>query len=222
MSPRAPRPSRGLSTFVPDNADALPHYLVLPGRTMPLEWREVFGRDCPVELEIGCGNGRFLALHAPQHPETGFFGIEISAKYAVLAAERMLKRRIENVRVSAAEANQFLDLYVAPRSLQAVHIYFSDPWPKRRHARRRLFQYDFLERVVAALATEGTVHVRTDVDTYFADIVTLFVEHPAFVIDRYGEQFEFPEAELEMTGFESKALRQGRRVFYLHLRRRSA
>ncbi len=214
MSPRSPRPSSALSP-VADEALNLSSYLHLPSLGRPLNWREIFGNDRPVELEIGCGNGRFLALHAPQHPQTNFIGIEISAKYAVLAAQRIAKYKIPNVKISAADANPFLDERVPDESLSAVHIYFSDPWPKRRHARRRVFQYHFLDRLADALIPGSPLYIRTDVDWYFADIVTLVAEHPSFAITHYGEQIEFPEQELDMTGFESKALRQGRRVFYL-------
>lgn len=217
MSPRAPRPSSSLSNFIPAEAENLTSYVILQNQLRPLDWQAVFGNMAPVELEIGCGNGRFLALHAPANPDVNFFGIEISAKYAVLAAQRMAKRAVANVRISAAEAGQFLDDYVRPHSLRAIHIYFSDPWPKKRHARRRVFQYAFLDQLARALPRGGMVHVRTDVDWYFADILTLFAEHPGFDIVSYGRQMEFPEEELQMTGFESKALRQGRRVHYLNM-----
>ena len=105
-------------------------------------------------------------------------------------------------------------------SLAAVHIYFSDPWPKRRHARRRLFQWPFLELLAEAAAAGAPIHVKTDVADYFALIVSLFAEHPAFELLSYGEQMEFPEEDLEMTGFESKARRQGGRVLCLEARRR--
>ncbi len=217
MSPRAPRSSPNLA--LPEDAEVPEAFFPLAGASAPLHWLEIFGREAPVELEIGCGNGRFLSLHAPLHKEINFFAIEIAAKYALLAARRMDKREVGNVRVSAAEANEFLERWVAPGSLQAMHIYFSDPWPKRRHARRRLFQYSFLNRVARAVRENGMVYIRTDVDWYFADILTLFVEHPLYEMLTFGEQTEFPQDDLLMTGFESKALRQGRRVFFLTLRR---
>ncbi|MCX7015712.1 MAG: tRNA (guanosine(46)-N7)-methyltransferase TrmB [Candidatus Sumerlaeota bacterium] len=205
----APLPEAGLPTT----------WLDLAPQPAPLVWREVFGRAAPVELEIGCGNGRFLAREAPRRPEACFLGIEQSRKYSLMAARRLEKQGAANARAACAVAEEFLAERVARGSLAAVHIYFSDPWPKRRHARRRLFQWTLLNLLADAAGPGAALHVKTDVDWYFELIMSLFIEHPAFELLSFGEQLEFPEEDLEMTGFESKAHRLGGRVFFLEARR---
>jgi tRNA (guanine-N7-)-methyltransferase len=220
MSPRAPRSSAGRGAEAPLSPEAAKNRLDLNGRDGPLLWGEVFGREAPVELEIGCGNGRFMARMAAQRPERNFLAIEQSRKYACLAAERLAKHDVRNARAACAKAHDFLERWTTPGSLDGVHILFSDPWPKRRHAKRRLFRRPFLDLLARSVAPKAPVQVKTDVDWYFADIVALFIEHGAFGLETYGEQIEFPDEDLQMTGFESKAQRLGRRVFFLEARRR--
>ena len=222
MSPRGPRSSlsSGDAPTEFDPAEASPNYLHVGDRKIPLVWDEIFETARPVELEIGCGNGRFVALEAARRPETNFWALERNLKYALLAASRVSKKDLANARVSCAEAGDALVRLISPASLAATHVYFSDPWPKRRHARRRLFQRPFLDAVARAVEPGGALRIRTDVDWYFADIVSLVIEHPEFEITQYGQQLEFPEDELEMTGFESKALRSDRNVYYVYASRR--
>ncbi len=173
-------------------------------------------------MEIGCGNGRFLVQAAIDNPDRCFFGLERSHKYAVMTAERLAKRGVVNALAGSAEAEDFLGRLVPPRSLDAIHIYFSDPWPKKKHTKRRLFQWEFLDQLAEAAKPQGTIFVRTDVAWYFADVISLFIEHPAFAMMDFGEQIDFPEEERLMTGFESKAQRLGRRVFFFAAKVRSA
>ncbi len=189
----------------------------MPG---PLDWFELFGRRAPVELEIGCGNGRFVAREAAARPETDFLAVDRARPYASLAARRLAKAALANARAGCAEAEDLLERLVAPASLDAAHIYFSDPWPKRRHAKRRLFQWPFLGLLARALKPGAIARVKTDVDWYFADIAALFAEHGAFDLVEFGEQRDFPEDETAMTGFESKAAVKRGRVFFLAARRK--
>ncbi len=118
-------------------------------------WSELFGNDHPVELEIGVGKGNFLVRRAMAHPERNFFGIEWANEFYKIALDRIERRGLSNARVIRADARQFM-LDLCPRdSLLCLHIYHPDPWPKKRHNRRRLIQAPFLECAVERLLPPG-------------------------------------------------------------------
>src|SRR5262249_17858029 len=114
-----------------------PYLLPLPQKPAPYLWPEVFHNDQLVEIEIGFGKGLFLLGAAQANPTTNFVGVENARKYQLLAAARMAKRGLTNVRLANADARVFLRDFVGAESCQAVHLYFPDPWWKRRHLKRR-------------------------------------------------------------------------------------
>src|SRR3954466_15088321 len=99
----------------------------------PIDWRELFSNDHPVELEIGMGKGTFLTEQARARPETNFFGIEWARWFWRYASDRLRRHNCLNARTVRAEASFFLTEFVPDASLSALHIYFPDPWPKARH-----------------------------------------------------------------------------------------
>jgi tRNA (guanine-N7-)-methyltransferase len=145
--------SRALRTF-----DDLPK---------PFDFESLFGRPGPVELEIGSGKGLFLATAAAAHPERNFFGTEVVAKYARFAAARCVQRELENVRVMSGDALRLLSELVSDGSLAAVHVYFPDPWWKKRHHKRRVFRPSFVKDVERTLVPGGRLHFWTDVEEYY-------------------------------------------------------
>ncbi|MDW8266265.1 MAG: tRNA (guanosine(46)-N7)-methyltransferase TrmB, partial [Gemmataceae bacterium] len=104
-----------------------------------LDWSAIFGNTRPVEIEIGFGKGLFLLTASQACPDINFLGIEILRKYQLFTATRLVKRGIGNVRLVRADARDFLRQRVGSESVQAIHIYFPDPWWKKRHWKRRLF-----------------------------------------------------------------------------------
>jgi tRNA (guanine-N7-)-methyltransferase len=128
-------------------------------------WRFVFGNDRPVEIEIGPGRGDVLATFAAAYPGVNFFGIEAQPWYAERAQARA---GLPNVRVVAGDARCIVEHLVPPRSVQAFHVYFPDPWPKRRHGRRRLFSPRFAAALARALQPGGVAYVATDLADVFA------------------------------------------------------
>jgi tRNA (guanine-N7-)-methyltransferase len=135
-----------------------------------LDWHEIFGNANGVEVEIGCGKGMFLVGAAQVHSTTNFLGIEIERKYQLYTANRLAKRRLGNVRVACADARSFFRMHVPDQSVQVIHIYFPDPWWKKRHHKRRLFTGDFALQCARALSPGGRLLVVSDVADYFADI----------------------------------------------------
>lgn len=185
----------------------------------PLDWRAVFGREAPVELEIGFGKGRSLLAQAAAHSERNYLGVEIARQYLRLAQRRAERRGLANVRVVADDAGDFLRARVPPASLEAVYAYCPDPWPKKRHHKRRLFTFGFIVDVARALIPGGTFLFASDHQAYF-DLVTSFVEAAA--------EFERPEITMRRpadgvdaarTNYERKWLSLGRPVFTLLARR---
>ncbi len=133
-----------------------------------LDWTEVFGVNQPVELEIGIGKGRFVMEAAAARPHTSFVALEWAGKYLRIALERSRKRDLRNIRFVKAEAREFVEFFVPSSSLAAMYILFPDPWPKKRHHKRRLIDAAFLREVERTLCPGGRLWLATDHAEYFA------------------------------------------------------
>lgn len=141
--------------------------------TAPLRWLDLFANNRPVEIEVGFGKGLFLVTSAAARPDTNFLGIEIERKYTLFTANRLAKRELKNVRLAACDARWFLSELVVPASVQALHVFFPDPWWKTRHRKRRLFTAEFAAQCVRVLEPEGRLHLVSDVAEYFHETVEL-------------------------------------------------
>lgn len=185
-----------------------------PWEAGPIDIGHWFGFDrpeLPLEIEIGSGKGTFLVQQAPLRPDVNYLGIEWARAYWRHAADRARRHGLGNVRLLRAEAGLFLRHYVADTTLEQLHIYFPDPWPKARHHKRRLIQAPFLRDVHRALVPGGRIRLATDHADYFA----WMEEHVAAVADLFDRQaFESPESasegELVGSNFERKYRREGR------------
>ncbi|ADV61449.1 tRNA (guanine-N(7)-)-methyltransferase [Isosphaera pallida ATCC 43644] len=178
-------------------------------------WADVFGAespDRPVELEVGCGKGLFLANESTRRPDVRFLGVEISKKYALRARERMAKHRLSQVRILAGDAVALLGRCLPPRCLQAVHIYFPDPWWKKKHRKRRIFTPWFVGRVAELLQPEGQLRFASDVADYFAVMMALTAASGRF--DPLPTPPEtIPQHDLDyLTNFERKFRIEGRPI----------
>ena len=159
------------------NANAAAPTLIhrLTSITERLDIAALFARAQPLEIEIGSGDGSFLAAYAALHPERNFFGIE-----RLLGRMRKLDRKgqragLANLRLLSIEAGYFLQ-YLAPAGgVAALHIYFPDPWPKRKHRRHRLINEEFPALARRLLAPGGVVYLRTDDADYFSQMQRVFV-----------------------------------------------
>jgi tRNA (guanine-N7-)-methyltransferase len=190
-----------------------PCLLAPPAAPAPLGWPHVFGNDHPVEIEVGFGKGLFLLTEAQKRPEVNFVGIEIERKYQLYAATRMVKRGLTNVRLACADARRFLHDYVADRSVQAMHVYFPDPWWKTRHRKRRLFTAEFVSHCARVLQVGGRLHIATDVEEYFGVMSQLLCDELAFALLPPPSTFE-PAHDLDyLTNFERKFRKQGKAIF---------
>jgi len=169
----------------------------------------------PVEVEIGCGNGRYLCRASAERSGHLFVGIERSEAFARRSRDRMVKFGVENVRIVRADAPTFLESHFSPGSIYDLHVYFTDPWPKRRHARRRIFQPAFVELMHRLLRPGGRVFVKVDLHWYFEEIFGRFETSPRFEVVACGMDARRNWDILETTCFEQKALAKTGRTYYL-------
>ncbi len=135
----------------------------------------LFGRAAPLEVEVGSGKGLFLSAASQQAPERNFLGIEVSPKYARYAAGRLAKQNAANAVVIGGDALALFQRWFKDASLAAVHVYFPDPWWKKRHKKRRVLSEQFLKDVERTLAPGGRLHFWTDVEEYFHTTLDLIV-----------------------------------------------
>jgi tRNA (guanine-N7-)-methyltransferase len=133
-------------------------------------WQDVFGNANPVEIEIGPGRGDVLLAYATAAPAINFFGIEHRQAAAERIMTRVVTHGLDNVRVIAADARCVISRLVPDRSVAAYHVYFPDPWPKRRHRKRRLLGAEFVRELARTLAPGGLLFLATDLPALLADM----------------------------------------------------
>jgi tRNA (guanine-N7-)-methyltransferase len=187
-----------------------PYLLPLPDPPTVIDWPVLFGNTHPVELEVGFGKGLFLLTSAVAQPDVNFVGVEIVRKYQLFTATRMAKRGLRNVRLACADARLFLRDHVAARSLRAVHVYFPDPWWKKRHHKRRVFTPEFAVQCERVLGSGGRLYLATDVEEYFGlmrEALRPLSGLGELPIDEPGEDAVW------RTNFERKAQERGEMVF---------
>jgi tRNA (guanine-N7-)-methyltransferase len=141
-----------------------------------LDPADLLGRAAPLEVEVGSGKGLFLVTASRLHPERNFLGIEIARKYARYAAARLARQQSANAVMICGDALAIFRERLAPSSLAAVHVYFPDPWWKKRHKKRRVLNEDFLRDVERTLVPGGRLHFWTDVEEYFQTTLALIAE----------------------------------------------
>ncbi|HUU98741.1 MAG TPA: tRNA (guanosine(46)-N7)-methyltransferase TrmB [Phycisphaerae bacterium] len=185
------------------------------------DWRRLFGNAAPVELEVGTGKAGFLLRRAQAHPERNFLGIEWANQFYRYAVDRMQRWQVTNVRMLRTDAAHFIRVVCPPGSLTALHVYHPDPWPKRRHHKRRLFQRLVVDAAVTCLVPGGHWAVQTDHPEYFTVIRELLLGHP----ELHEVPFDDPEFGVEAarvaTNYEIKYLRQGRTLYQIAVKRKS-
>jgi tRNA (guanine-N7-)-methyltransferase len=166
-------------------------------------------------VELGSGKGRFLLAWAAAHPEIGILAVERARKYAELAAARAVREGLGNVRIAATTAEDLLFRCLSPGSVGGCHVYFPDPWPKKKHQKRRFFRPDNLQRLVDLLQPGGMLWVKTDHPDYAAVIGPLLAAQPG--LESHDEVEAF--AAMPATNFEIKYAREERPIHRFAFRR---
>jgi len=185
-----------------------------------IDFVRVFGRPGPVHIEVGTGKATFLLNEAIAQPHINFIGIERANKYYRYAVDRIGRWGLTNVRIIRTDAAAFLADFIPDSSVDCFHIYFPDPWPKRRHHKRRFFCPANLEHLVGCLKTGGHLRIATDYLDYFEWIQSLIAAQS----ERLQEiEFLLPagarSGELTGTNYERKYLKEQRPIYTIAVRK---
>ncbi|HTQ01750.1 MAG TPA: tRNA (guanosine(46)-N7)-methyltransferase TrmB [Casimicrobiaceae bacterium] len=179
----------------------------------PLDFASVFGRRAAVVLEIGFGMGETTADIAAAHPALDFIGVEVHAPGVGALLGRLDAQRLTNVRVIRHDAVEVVRDMIAPGSLAATHVFFPDPWPKKRHHKRRLLQPAFVHALAERLAPGGRLHAATDWEDYAQDMLATLSAEP--LLRNTAEGFAPRPQARPLTKFEARGQRLGHPVFDL-------
>jgi tRNA (guanine-N7-)-methyltransferase len=196
--------------------ELLPVYGV-PFSRAPLDLERLFGRRAPKILEIGFGMGETTAAIAQAHPENDYLGVEVHAPGVGSLLARIAELHLENVRVIQHDVVDVLQAMIAPAALDGVHCFFPDPWPKKRHHKRRLIQAPFVAQLVSRMKAGALLHACTDWEDYARQMLEVFSAEPALAntVSGYASR---PETRPQ-TKFERRGLSLGHHVWDLVFRK---
>ena len=186
-----------------------------------VDFRRIFGNDRPVEVEIGSGKGGFLVEAAQARPGHNFLGIEYMGKFAMYIADRAARHGLTNIRVLSVDASHLFIHRVPPESIDVLHIYHPDPWPKKRHHKRRLFQPTFVDAAIRALKPGAYWYIQTDHAEYFEVMKAVTLDRP----ELEPMDFAGPEAAADspvlQTNFAVRYGQGGESIYQLAFRKKS-
>lgn len=178
-----------------------------------LDPRALFGRVAPLVVEIGFGMGAATAAIAAANPGVDYLGIEVHPPGVGALLKQIGERQLANIRIVEHDAVDVLEQMIAPGSLAAIHVFFPDPWPKKRHHKRRLLQAPFVQLLASRLAAGGRLHIATDWEPYAAATLDVLAAEPALRNSVAGYADRPPSRPL--TKFEARGIGLGHRVFDL-------
>ncbi len=186
---------------------------VLPYAAQPADFTAAFGREAPRVVEIGFGMGDATAQIAAARPDTDFIGIEVHPPGVGALLQRIEERGLTNLRIVQHDAVEVLEHMVAPASLAGVHVFFPDPWHKKRHHKRRLIQRPFVELLARRLEPGGYLHCATDWQPYAEQMLEVLSAEP-LLANRFDGYAPRPDYR-PLTKFENRGLKLGHGVWDL-------
>ena len=205
------------------NAQKRAHETLLPKYGIPyaaslLDLNRAFGRIAPKILEIGFGMGESTATIAREHPENDYLAIEVHTPGVGSLLKQIDAAELSNVRIIQHDAMEVLQQMLAPDSFSGVHIFFPDPWPKKRHHKRRLIQPDFVSLLCQRMKTGAHLHVATDWEDYAEHILAVLDAEPGLA--NTAENYASRPVYRPLTKFEQRGLKLGHRVWDLVFKRK--
>ncbi|MBA3903760.1 MAG: tRNA (guanosine(46)-N7)-methyltransferase TrmB [Rhodocyclaceae bacterium] len=192
----------------------------IPYSPQPLDLVQVFGRQAPRILEIGFGMGETTAAIAAAHPEADYLGIEVHTPGVGSLLKLIEEKGIANLRLIQHDAVEVLRDMIAPGSLDGAHIFFPDPWPKKRHHKRRLIQPPLVALLASRLRPGGYAHLATDWQEYAGQMLEVLSAEPQ--LENTADGFASRPDYRPQTKFETRGLRLGHGVWDIVFRRRAA
>ena len=194
-----------------------PRYGVAYAAT-PLDLAALYGRTAPVVLEIGCGMGETTVEIAAANRDVDFLGVEVHMPGVGSLLRRAAQSELSNLRVIAHDAVEVVAAMIPHASLAAVHVFFPDPWPKKRHHKRRLLKAPFVHELALRLAPHGVLHVATDWRDYADEALQTLAAEP--LLENTTAAFAERPGTRPRTKFEARGLKLGHEVWDLVFRRR--
>ncbi len=194
---------------------------VLPFSATPPDWEAVFGRCAPRVLEIGFGMGDATAQVAAAQPDTDFIGVEVHVPGVGALLRQIGERQLANLRIVRHDATEVLAQMIPPASLAGVHIWFPDPWHKKRHHKRRLIQPAFVAQLATRIAPGGYLHCATDWQPYAEQMLAVLSAEPGLFNRTEGGYAPRPGWR-PLTKFEQRGQRLGHGVWDLVFTRSSS
>ncbi|MGE5524172.1 MAG: tRNA (guanosine(46)-N7)-methyltransferase TrmB [Rhodospirillaceae bacterium] len=195
----------------------MPRYGV-PYAPEPLDLAALFGRTAPKILEIGFGMGESTARIAAEHPENDYLGIEVHTPGVGNLLQVIAAQQLTNVRIVQHDAVEVLQHMIAPDSLDGAHVFFPDPWPKKRHHKRRLLQPPFVALLASRLKSGGYLHAATDWEEYAEQMLQVLNGEP--LLENTADGYAPRPAYRPLTKFEQRGLKLGHAVRDIVFRRR--
>jgi tRNA (guanine-N7-)-methyltransferase len=181
----------------------------------PICWEHTFGNTAPVEIEIGFGKCGFLLAIAAHQPTINFVGIESSRKYYRKGVTKVQRTDLKNIRLLWGEAVHFFKRYVPDHSVATIYINFPDPWPKRRHAKRRLLKVEVVELLARKLIPNGGIEIATDVEPYMCQIQEVFRTNNMYEMLSYQTSNPHGKMGLYCSDYELMFLKEGKTIHYV-------
>ncbi len=199
-------------------AELWPRFGLEPGES-EVDFTQVFGRTAPIILEIGFGNGESLATIAEAHPQNNYLGIEVHRPGVGSLLLRLEEQQVENVRAISHDAVEVIQKNIPDDSLDAVYLFFPDPWPKKKHHKRRLVQPAFAQQLRRKLRIGGHFHMATDWQEYAEHMMAVMSDADGFSnVGGEGNYSPKPDYRPE-TKFERRGLKRGHGVWDLVFQR---
>lgn len=196
-----------------------PKYLRATELSTPADWPALFGNDHPLALEIGCGIGDFIVKTAADHPDRNFIAIDFYNKGCYKTCRRIDSAGLVNVRVLREEARQFIVERIAKGSLAAVYINCPDPWPKKKHRKRRLVNRQFLEFLAEYLTPGADFFFATDYDDYGLDVAGMMPGIEVFENRLAPDLYRHELAGYHLSKYMRKFMAEGKRIYFIHYRK---
>jgi tRNA (guanine-N7-)-methyltransferase len=182
-----------------------------------LDFETAFGRNAPTVLEIGCGMGETTAVIAAEHPQNNYLGIEVHTPGVGSLLKEIATRELSNLRVIQHDAVEVVRDMIAPASLAGIHIFFPDPWPKKRHHKRRLIQPPLVSLLASRLKPGAYLHAATDWQEYAEQILDVFAHESQ--LKNTADGFAPRPDYRPQTKFETRGLKLGHGVWDIIFRR---